>query len=210
MYPRIPPHESLHRRHATFVAVRGDQDVFLLLAGASAAAGAGLDPGIPADAADRRVESRGEPLGQAGHLLAAGAFAERELPRSIRAGLADAGRGSVSRVEPVEESAAGRSAVGDDSRYDRVADAAVPYEGERDGGYEFRGGGFEARARTDLRFRTHEAGRDEGLKIARESLLEVRDVIQGVQVSAPFGNVKYALEVFKVLEGFKDIQEAGG
>ena len=47
-----------------------------------------------------------------------------------------------------------------------------------------------------------EAGRDEGLKIARESLLEVRDIIQGVQVSAPFGNVKYALEVFEVLEGF--------
>jgi homocysteine S-methyltransferase len=44
-----------------------------------------------------------------------------------------------------------------------------------------------------------EAGRDEGLKIARESLLEVRDEIQGVQVSAPFGNVKYALEVFDVL-----------
>jgi methionine synthase / methylenetetrahydrofolate reductase (NADH) len=47
-----------------------------------------------------------------------------------------------------------------------------------------------------------EAGRDEGLKIARESLLEVREHIQGVQVSAPFGNVKYALEVFEVLEGF--------
>jgi methionine synthase / methylenetetrahydrofolate reductase (NADH) len=47
-----------------------------------------------------------------------------------------------------------------------------------------------------------EAGRDEGLKIARESLLEVRDVIQGVQVSAPFGNVKYALEVFGALEEF--------
>ena len=47
-----------------------------------------------------------------------------------------------------------------------------------------------------------EAGRDEGLKIARESLLEVRDVIHGVQVSAPFGNVKYALEVFEVLEEF--------
>jgi len=44
-----------------------------------------------------------------------------------------------------------------------------------------------------------EAGRDEGLKIARESLLEVRDAIQGVQVSAPFGNVKYALEVFEAL-----------
>src|SRR5215813_8015146 len=47
-----------------------------------------------------------------------------------------------------------------------------------------------------------EAGRDEGLKIARESLLEVREFIQGVQVSAPFGNVKYALEVFDVLPGF--------
>ena len=47
-----------------------------------------------------------------------------------------------------------------------------------------------------------EAGREEGLKIARESLLEVRDVIQGVQVSAPFGNVKYALEVFGALEEF--------
>src|SRR5437764_8341363 len=44
-----------------------------------------------------------------------------------------------------------------------------------------------------------EAGRDEGLKIARESLLEVREFIQGAQVSAPFGNVKYALEVFSVL-----------
>ncbi len=47
-----------------------------------------------------------------------------------------------------------------------------------------------------------EAGRDEGLKIARESLAEVRDLIQGVQVSAPFGNVKYALEVFSVLPEF--------
>ncbi len=47
-----------------------------------------------------------------------------------------------------------------------------------------------------------EAGRDEGLKIARESLLEVRDVIQGVQVSAPFGKVKYALEVFNVMPEF--------
>ena len=47
-----------------------------------------------------------------------------------------------------------------------------------------------------------EAGRDEGLKIARESLVEVRDVIQGVQVSAPFGNVKYALEVFDALPEF--------
>jgi homocysteine S-methyltransferase len=47
-----------------------------------------------------------------------------------------------------------------------------------------------------------EAGREEGLKIARESLMEVRDEIQGVQVSAPFGNVKYALEVFQALPEF--------
>jgi homocysteine S-methyltransferase len=47
-----------------------------------------------------------------------------------------------------------------------------------------------------------EAGREEGLAIARESLIEVRDVIQGVQVSAPFGNVKYALDVFEALESF--------
>jgi len=47
-----------------------------------------------------------------------------------------------------------------------------------------------------------EYAREEGIAIARESLLEVRDVIQGVQVSAPFGNVKYALQVFDVLDGF--------
>ena len=48
--------------------------------------------------------------------------------------------------------------------------------------------------------KSKEAARDEGLQIARESLLEVRDLIQGVQVSAPFGNVRYALEVFSALE----------
>jgi 5,10-methylenetetrahydrofolate reductase len=50
--------------------------------------------------------------------------------------------------------------------------------------------------------KSKEAARDEGLRIARESLLEVRDLIQGVQVSAPFGNVRYALEVFEALEEF--------
>lgn len=48
-----------------------------------------------------------------------------------------------------------------------------------------------------------DAARDEGLKIGRELLAEVRDMIQGVQVSAPFGNVRYALEVFDALEEFK-------
>jgi len=48
-----------------------------------------------------------------------------------------------------------------------------------------------------------EAARDEGIKIARESLAEVADLLQGVQVSAPFGNVKYALQVFEGVEQFK-------
>jgi homocysteine S-methyltransferase len=47
-----------------------------------------------------------------------------------------------------------------------------------------------------------EEAHEEGIAIARESLLDVRDVIQGVQVSAPFGNVKYALQVFDVLDEF--------
>lgn len=55
-----------------------------------------------------------------------------------------------------------------------------------------------------------EAAREEGIKIARESLAEVRDLIQGVQVSAPFGNVKYALQVFDVLEEFKGKKEVVG
>ncbi len=45
-----------------------------------------------------------------------------------------------------------------------------------------------------------EAGQREGLAIAREMLAEVRDVVQGVQVSAPFGRVPYALEVFEALK----------
>ena len=54
--------------------------------------------------------------------------------------------------------------------------------------------------------KSKEDARDEGIKIARESLTEVRDLIQGVQVSAPFGNVKYALSVFDVLDEFKGKQ----
>ncbi|MBK9155304.1 MAG: bifunctional homocysteine S-methyltransferase/methylenetetrahydrofolate reductase [Chloracidobacterium sp.] len=49
-----------------------------------------------------------------------------------------------------------------------------------------------------------EFAREEGIAIARESLLEVRDVIAGVQVSAPFGNVSYALQVFEVLDQFSN------
>jgi homocysteine S-methyltransferase len=53
-----------------------------------------------------------------------------------------------------------------------------------------------------------DAARDEGLQIARETLLEVRETIQGVQVSAPFNNVRYALEVFEALPEFSRVREA--
>jgi len=44
--------------------------------------------------------------------------------------------------------------------------------------------------------RGKEAGIEEGIAIARESLALVRPVLQGVQVSAPFGKVEVALRVF--------------
>ena len=39
----------------------------------------------------------------------------------------------------------------------------------------------------------------EGVKIAREMLSDVREFVQGVQVSAPFGKIPHALEVFEEL-----------
>jgi len=56
--------------------------------------------------------------------------------------------------------------------------------------------------------KSKEEAREEGIRIARESLTEVQDLINGVQVSAPFGNVKYALQVFDVLEQFKIKKDA--
>jgi len=53
-----------------------------------------------------------------------------------------------------------------------------------------------------------EHAREEGLAIARESLEEIKDVIQGVQVSAPFGNVNLALKVFDALSDFSARVEA--
>jgi homocysteine S-methyltransferase len=47
-----------------------------------------------------------------------------------------------------------------------------------------------------------EHAREEGLTIARESLEHIRDSIQGVQVSAPFGKVKLALKVLEALPEF--------
>ena len=42
-----------------------------------------------------------------------------------------------------------------------------------------------------------EAALAEGITIARELFVRVRDMVQGVQVSAPFGRVKVALDVFR-------------
>jgi 5,10-methylenetetrahydrofolate reductase len=39
--------------------------------------------------------------------------------------------------------------------------------------------------------------REEGVAIARETVQEVRDLVQGIQVSAPFGRYKTALEVLE-------------
>jgi methionine synthase / methylenetetrahydrofolate reductase(NADPH) len=43
------------------------------------------------------------------------------------------------------------------------------------------------------------AGLQEGVRIAQEMLAEVRPYVQGVQVSAPFGKIPHALEVFEAL-----------
>ncbi|MCB0804485.1 MAG: bifunctional homocysteine S-methyltransferase/methylenetetrahydrofolate reductase [Bacteroidales bacterium] len=45
--------------------------------------------------------------------------------------------------------------------------------------------------------KSKEDARETGLEIARETIREIRGVIAGVQVSMPFGNIKYPLEVLK-------------
>jgi homocysteine S-methyltransferase len=45
--------------------------------------------------------------------------------------------------------------------------------------------------------KSKEHGVKEGIAIAREMLERVRPSVQGVQVSAPFGKVELALDVFK-------------
>jgi homocysteine S-methyltransferase len=47
-----------------------------------------------------------------------------------------------------------------------------------------------------------EAGMQEGLAIAREMVERIQDSVEGIQVSAPFGKVDFALEVFRALRGF--------
>jgi hypothetical protein len=44
-------------------------------------------------------------------------------------------------------------------------------------------------------------GLETGITIAREMLARVRDSVQGIQVSAPFGKVAFALQVFDGIAG---------
>jgi homocysteine S-methyltransferase len=53
-----------------------------------------------------------------------------------------------------------------------------------------------------------EAGTAEGTAISREMLRDALGMIQGVQVSAPFGRVQLALKVFDVLPGWAPAEEA--
>jgi homocysteine S-methyltransferase len=46
---------------------------------------------------------------------------------------------------------------------------------------------------------TAEAARQEGVSIAREMVLQVRPLVEGVQLSAPFGRYQTALEVAEAL-----------
>lgn len=46
---------------------------------------------------------------------------------------------------------------------------------------------------------TGDKARAEGVKISQEALLEIRDMVQGVQVAAPFGRYAMAVEVAQVL-----------
>ncbi|HEX5725515.1 MAG TPA: bifunctional homocysteine S-methyltransferase/methylenetetrahydrofolate reductase [Longimicrobiaceae bacterium] len=54
-----------------------------------------------------------------------------------------------------------------------------------------------------------ERGTEEGTRIAQEMLASALPMIQGVQVSAPFGRVPLALRVFEVLPGWRGVEEPG-
>ncbi len=48
----------------------------------------------------------------------------------------------------------------------------------------------------------------EGLAIAREMVAAIEPHVQGVQVSAPFGKVDFALEVFEAMTDWGTAREA--
>ncbi|MEE8595285.1 MAG: bifunctional homocysteine S-methyltransferase/methylenetetrahydrofolate reductase [Gemmatimonadota bacterium] len=72
-------------------------------------------------------------------------------------------------------------------------------------GIEVPGRYMDRMARAQETGKAH--ARAEGCAIAREMLSEVADLVEGVQVSAPFGKVPYALDVFAALEGYPTLDE---
>jgi homocysteine S-methyltransferase len=54
-----------------------------------------------------------------------------------------------------------------------------------------------------------ECALDEGIAIAREMFASVRDGVQGIQVSAPFGRVPFALRVFDGIPGINAMPDEG-
>jgi homocysteine S-methyltransferase len=55
-----------------------------------------------------------------------------------------------------------------------------------------------------------EAGLAEGIAIARETLERIRSHVHGIQVSAPFGRVSFALQVFEGIPGIDPVAEEPG
>jgi homocysteine S-methyltransferase len=57
--------------------------------------------------------------------------------------------------------------------------------------------------------RANEKGKEfalqEGIAIAREMFEAVRPYVQGLQVSAPFGKVAFALQVFEGVDGIRTV-----
>jgi homocysteine S-methyltransferase len=49
--------------------------------------------------------------------------------------------------------------------------------------------------------KSKEEALQEGIAIAQQMIQQIKDYVQGIQVSAPFGKVKYALEVLTALDG---------
>jgi homocysteine S-methyltransferase len=56
---------------------------------------------------------------------------------------------------------------------------------------------------------TGDVARAEGVKIAQETLVEIRDMVQGVQIAAPFARYAMAVEVAKVLGERASAQKHG-
>ena len=50
---------------------------------------------------------------------------------------------------------------------------------------------------------TGDRARAEGVRIAQETLVEIRDFVEGVQIASPFGRYAMAVEVAEVLK--KDV-----